>query len=60
MRKGRIVGIIFWNEIQLKEPQRQKQTQERNKKIVQARLVDVLTVTSPPKEGELAGTHNDG
>ena len=32
----------LWNEIQLKGPQREKQTQERNKKSGQARLVKTV------------------
>ena len=50
----------LWNEIQLKGPKRQKTTQEQNKKkrSRQARLAYVkrITATSPPREGEPAGT----
>ena len=49
----------LWNEIQLKGPQRQKQTQEQNKKEW-ASLVGLCQShkpqTSPPREGEPAGT----
>ena len=48
----------LWNEIQLKGPQRQKQTQERMKRSGQAWLVYVkdISVTSLPCEGEPMGT----
>ena len=49
----------LWREIQLKGPQRQKQTQEQDKKEG-ASLVSLChrpqTTTSPPCEGEPAGT----
>ena len=39
----------LWNEIQLKGPERQKQTQEQNKK-------KRASSVAPPREGEPAGT----
>ena len=52
----------LWNEIQLKGPYRQKQTQEQNKKewASLVGLSQTKTVTYPPREGEPAGTANVG
>ena len=51
---------ILWNGIQLKVPQRQKQTREQNKNEW-ASSVGLLrqgqTATSPPREGEPPGTY---
>ena len=49
-----------WNETQLKGPLRQKQTQEENKKRVGKLgwfMSKTKTATSPPREGEPAGTY---
>ena len=48
----------LWNEIQLKGPQRQKKTQEQNKKECASSVgsFQKQTATSPTREGEPSGT----
>ena len=52
----------LWNKIQLEVPQRQKQTQEQNKRSGHASSVSLCqrhkTATSPPREGEPVGTRS--